>query len=70
MLFKAVAAVLAVVSTVAAAAAHPPVFTATRVIQTITDAAPYIVTATTTVTWTQSPSTSFAHATGTSLPPQ
>ncbi|KAJ7734090.1 hypothetical protein B0H16DRAFT_1578236 [Mycena metata] len=70
MLFKAVAAVLALASAAAAGpAAHPPVFTATRVVQTITDVAPYIVTATTTVTWTQSPSTSFAHATGTGLPP-
>ncbi|KAJ7186532.1 hypothetical protein C8R46DRAFT_1024581 [Mycena filopes] len=30
----------------------PPVFTATRVYQTITDVPPYIVTATTTMTWT------------------
>ncbi|KAJ7486845.1 hypothetical protein FB451DRAFT_1534953 [Mycena latifolia] len=41
-----------------------PVFTATRVYQTITDVPPYIITATTTMTWTQSPSTTFAHPTG------
>ncbi|KAJ6540827.1 hypothetical protein DFH09DRAFT_1323067 [Mycena vulgaris] len=41
-----------------------PVFTATRVYQTITDVAPYIITATTTMTWTQSPSTTVAHPTG------
>ncbi|KAJ7458188.1 hypothetical protein FB451DRAFT_1406499 [Mycena latifolia] len=35
-----------------------PVFTATRVYQTITDVPPYIVTATTTMTWTCVPSSS------------
>jgi hypothetical protein len=30
----------------------PPVFTATRVYQTITNRPPYIITATTTMTWT------------------
>ncbi|KAJ7021218.1 hypothetical protein C8F04DRAFT_1274049 [Mycena alexandri] len=72
MLFKAFATVLALTSAAAAGPAPPgpPVFTATRVFQTLTDVAPYIVTATTTVTWTQSPSTSFAHPTGTGLPPQ
>ncbi|KAJ7436509.1 hypothetical protein B0H11DRAFT_656900 [Mycena galericulata] len=30
----------------------PPVFTATRVFQTLTDVPPYIITATTTMTWT------------------
>ncbi|KAJ7728491.1 hypothetical protein B0H16DRAFT_1734642 [Mycena metata] len=71
MLFKGVATVLALASAVAAGPAPPPppVFTATRVYKTITDVAPYIVTATTTVTWTQSPSTSFTHPTGTGLPP-
>ncbi|KAJ7776228.1 hypothetical protein B0H16DRAFT_1712611 [Mycena metata] len=71
MLFKAVATVLALASAVAAgpAPSHPTVFTATRIFKTVTDVAPYIVTATTTVTWTQSPSTSFAHPTGTGLPP-
>ncbi|KAJ7711885.1 hypothetical protein B0H16DRAFT_1627222 [Mycena metata] len=47
----------------------PPVFTATRVYETITDVPPYIITATTTMTWTQSPSTSIAHPTGPGLPP-
>ncbi|KAJ6626138.1 hypothetical protein B0H10DRAFT_1999180 [Mycena sp. CBHHK59/15] len=42
----------------------PPVFTATRVYQTLTDVPPYIVTATTTMTWTQSPSTTIANPTG------
>ncbi|KAJ7101991.1 hypothetical protein C8R44DRAFT_887773 [Mycena epipterygia] len=46
---------------------HMPVFTATRVYQTITDVAPYIITATTTMTWTQSPSTTIAHPTGPGL---
>ncbi|KAJ7166987.1 hypothetical protein C8R46DRAFT_1351183 [Mycena filopes] len=70
MLFKVVATVLAIASAVAAVpAAGAPVFTATRVFQTITNVAPFIVTATTTVTWTQSPSTTFAHPTGTGLPP-
>ncbi|KAJ7186415.1 hypothetical protein C8R46DRAFT_1206425 [Mycena filopes] len=69
MLFQVVATVLAVASSAAAAAAaHPPVFIATRVFQTVTDVAPYIVTATTTLTWTQSPSTTVAHPTGSGLP--
>ncbi|KAJ7754354.1 hypothetical protein DFH07DRAFT_1061242 [Mycena maculata] len=46
------------------AAPGPPVFTATRVYNTLTDVPPYFVTATTTVTWTQSPSTTFAFPTG------
>ncbi|KAJ6623647.1 hypothetical protein B0H10DRAFT_2213333 [Mycena sp. CBHHK59/15] len=45
-------------------AAAPPVFTATRVFNTLTDVAPYIVKATTTITWTQSPSTTVAQPTG------
>ncbi|KAJ7779413.1 hypothetical protein DFH07DRAFT_950471 [Mycena maculata] len=50
-------------------AADPPVvFTATRVYNTLTDIAPYFVTATTTVTWTQSPSTTFAFPTGSGTP--
>ncbi|KAJ7477354.1 hypothetical protein FB451DRAFT_189402 [Mycena latifolia] len=40
-----------------------PVFTATRMYLTTTDVAPYIITATTTMTWTQSPSTTVAFAT-------
>ncbi|KAJ7108219.1 hypothetical protein C8R44DRAFT_884986 [Mycena epipterygia] len=44
-----------------------PVFTVTRVYKTITDVAPYIVTATTTMTWTQSPSTTVANPTGTGV---
>ncbi|KAJ6453701.1 hypothetical protein C8R45DRAFT_1112264 [Mycena sanguinolenta] len=66
MLFKVVFSALALVSAVAAA--PPPVFTATRVYQTVTDVAPYIVTATTTVVWTASPTTTFAHPTGPGLP--
>ncbi|KAJ7783954.1 hypothetical protein DFH07DRAFT_789695 [Mycena maculata] len=46
----------------------PVVFTATRVFNTLTDVAPYFVTATTTVTWTQSPSTTFAFPTGSGIP--
>ncbi|KAJ7909620.1 hypothetical protein B0H13DRAFT_2330208 [Mycena leptocephala] len=45
----------------------PPVFTATRVYQTITDKPPYIITATTTMTWTQSPSTTIVFPTGPGL---
>ncbi|KAJ7734065.1 hypothetical protein B0H16DRAFT_1731900 [Mycena metata] len=67
MLFKVVATVLVLASAVAAGPAAPA-FTATRVFETITDIEPYIVTATTTVTWTQSPSTSVANPTGTGLP--
>ncbi|KAJ7102057.1 hypothetical protein C8R44DRAFT_887823 [Mycena epipterygia] len=43
---------------------HMLVFTATRVYETITDIAPYIITATTTMTLTQSPSTTIANPTG------
>ncbi|KAJ7779465.1 hypothetical protein DFH07DRAFT_1056003 [Mycena maculata] len=41
-----------------------PVFTATREYKTITDVPPYIVTRTTTITWTQESSTTFAFPTG------
>ncbi|KAF8187868.1 hypothetical protein K438DRAFT_1834308 [Mycena galopus ATCC 62051] len=41
-----------------------PVFTATRVYKTVTDTPPYIVTRTTTMTWTQSPTTSIPFPTG------
>ncbi|KAJ7779418.1 hypothetical protein DFH07DRAFT_1055984 [Mycena maculata] len=44
-----------------------PVFTATREFNTLTDIAPYFVTATSTVTWTQSPSTSVVDPTGTGI---
>ncbi|KAJ7064304.1 hypothetical protein C8F01DRAFT_1130925 [Mycena amicta] len=65
----AVIAALSVAACVKAAPADPPVFTATRVYQTITDVPPYIITQTTTFTWTQSPSTTIANPTGTGLPP-
>ncbi|KAJ7669591.1 hypothetical protein B0H17DRAFT_1086692 [Mycena rosella] len=42
----------------------PPVFTATRTYETTTDVYPYIVTATTFITWTQSPTTIIAQPTG------
>ncbi|KAJ6592398.1 hypothetical protein B0H19DRAFT_1245274 [Mycena capillaripes] len=64
LLFAAAASVQAAVIARQKGAPPPPVFTATRVYQTITDVPPYIVTATTTMTWTQSPSTTFAHPTG------
>ncbi|KAJ7601796.1 hypothetical protein DFH06DRAFT_1466459 [Mycena polygramma] len=69
MLFKAVFSVLALASAVAAAPPkeNPPVFTATRAVQTITDVAPFIITKTTVTTWTQSPSTKLAHPTGPGL---
>ncbi|KAJ7727539.1 hypothetical protein DFH07DRAFT_851732 [Mycena maculata] len=44
-----------------------PVFTATRVYQTLTDVFPYFIPATTTITWTQSPSTTIVNPTGTGL---
>ncbi|KAJ7743925.1 hypothetical protein DFH07DRAFT_1063494 [Mycena maculata] len=43
----------------------PEPFTVTRVFQTITDVAPFIVSATTVFTFTPSPSTSIAFPTGT-----
>ncbi|KAJ7744784.1 hypothetical protein DFH07DRAFT_834283 [Mycena maculata] len=71
MLFKVLLSLLALASATAAAFSasqkNMPVFTATRVFQTLTDVAPYIVTATTTVTWTQSPSTSVANPTGSAV---
>ncbi|KAJ7683789.1 hypothetical protein B0H17DRAFT_1204923 [Mycena rosella] len=64
MFFK-VLCVLAVLSFAAAAPSRgPPVFTATRVYKTITDVPPYIIDATTTITFTASPSTTFAFPTG------
>ncbi|KAJ7455651.1 hypothetical protein B0H11DRAFT_2066901 [Mycena galericulata] len=67
MLFK-VLSVLALASVASAVPnAPPPVFTATRVFNTLTDVAPYIITATSTVTWTQSPSTVIAFPTGTGV---
>ncbi|KAJ7131901.1 hypothetical protein C8R43DRAFT_1239692 [Mycena crocata] len=73
MLFTTLFSVFAAVATVQAAAIDilprqdkptMPVFTATRVYQTLTNVPPYIVTATTTMTWTMSPSTTIAHPTG------
>ncbi|KAJ7216867.1 hypothetical protein B0H12DRAFT_1153929 [Mycena haematopus] len=72
MLFKVVVSVLAFASA-GVAASKPdrsqelPVFTATRAYKTITDVAPYIVTATTTVIWTASPSTVISEPTGPGL---
>ncbi|KAJ7077671.1 hypothetical protein B0H15DRAFT_954963 [Mycena belliarum] len=43
---------------------NPRIFTATRVYQTITDVEPYIITATTIMTWTAGPSTTVAFPTG------
>ncbi|KAF8193989.1 hypothetical protein K438DRAFT_1969281 [Mycena galopus ATCC 62051] len=66
MLFKVTFSILALASAVVATSKkdHPPVFTAIREYKTLTDIAPYIVTATTTLTWTQSPTTSIAAPTG------
>ncbi|KAJ7636198.1 hypothetical protein FB45DRAFT_864273 [Roridomyces roridus] len=55
MLFKSILSVAALLFVGAAAqkqAPRPPVFTATRVFKTVTDVAPFIVDATTTITWT------------------
>ncbi|KAJ7617250.1 hypothetical protein FB45DRAFT_1034539 [Roridomyces roridus] len=70
MFTKTLLLVLTAVGIVQAAAIDerappPPVFTATRVYKTITNVAPYIVDATTVITWTQSPTTTIPHATGT-----
>ncbi|KAJ7222977.1 hypothetical protein B0H12DRAFT_1150789 [Mycena haematopus] len=72
MLLKLAACALAFASA-AVAVSKPdrsqelPVFTATRAYKTITDVAPYIVTATTTVIWTASPSTVISEPTGPGL---
>ncbi|KAJ7664848.1 hypothetical protein B0H17DRAFT_1336616 [Mycena rosella] len=63
MLFQSVLSAAALLF-VGVAAQHPPVFTATRVFNTLTDVAPFIVKGTTTVTWTQSPSTVLVQPTG------
>ncbi|KAJ6571031.1 hypothetical protein DFH09DRAFT_1313041 [Mycena vulgaris] len=70
MLFKVALSLLALASASAAvpkAGPAPLVFTATREFKSLTDVAPYIVTATTTLTWTQSPSTIIAEPTGTGI---
>ncbi|KAK6992574.1 hypothetical protein R3P38DRAFT_3044383 [Favolaschia claudopus] len=73
MLFKVVVSLLALASAVLAApppkADDPPhsVFTATREFKTLTDIAPYIVTKTTTMVWTASPTTTLTQPTGPGL---
>ncbi|KAJ6573231.1 hypothetical protein B0H10DRAFT_2237203 [Mycena sp. CBHHK59/15] len=68
MLFQAVLIVSAIATALAAGPqSGPPVFTATRVFKTVTDEAPFIVTATSTVTWTMSPSTVIPSPTGPGL---
>ncbi|KAJ7080199.1 hypothetical protein B0H15DRAFT_953688 [Mycena belliarum] len=62
MLFNALLLLSALVF---AAAAPPAPVTATRVFHSVTDVAPYIVEATTFITFTPSPSTSVAFPTGT-----
>ncbi|KAJ7434321.1 hypothetical protein B0H11DRAFT_2296329 [Mycena galericulata] len=64
MLFSKPLLSVAALLLVGVSASDDIVFTATRVVNTVTDVAPYIVQATSTVTWTQSPSTSIASATG------
>ncbi|KAJ7153886.1 hypothetical protein C8R43DRAFT_1126561 [Mycena crocata] len=66
MLFKSVfsAAILLVVGV---SAQQGRVFTATRVFNTLTDVAPFIVKATTVTTWTASPSTTVVQPTGPGL---
>ncbi|KAJ7175083.1 hypothetical protein C8R43DRAFT_975853 [Mycena crocata] len=62
---------LLVLSALSFAAAVPQekakVFTVTRVVHSLTDVAPFIVDATTTLTFTPSPSTSIAFPTGTGI---
>ncbi|KAJ7281025.1 hypothetical protein C8J57DRAFT_1711921 [Mycena rebaudengoi] len=65
MFFKAFICAMATSAVVVNAGAA--VFTATREVNTITDVAPFIVKATTTVVWTQSPSTVIAEPTGPGL---
>ncbi|KAJ7450587.1 hypothetical protein FB451DRAFT_1410280 [Mycena latifolia] len=68
MLFKSVLSAAALFfAGVTAQDGHKPVFTATRVYNTVTDIAPFIVKATTTITWTASPSTTVAEPTGPGL---
>ncbi|KAK7040473.1 hypothetical protein R3P38DRAFT_3180185 [Favolaschia claudopus] len=72
MLFKVAVFFLAFASAVVAApkrprqANEPPrsVFTATREFKTLTDVAPFIVTKTTTMVWTASPTTTLTQPTG------
>ncbi|KAK7044355.1 hypothetical protein R3P38DRAFT_3176617 [Favolaschia claudopus] len=64
LLFVIFAAALAAEAAPVTNPADPPVFTATRVYQTITDVPPYIVDATTVITWTQSPTTSIVDPDG------
>ncbi|KAJ7912290.1 hypothetical protein B0H13DRAFT_2327459 [Mycena leptocephala] len=63
MLLNSILSIIALLF-VGAAAQNQPVYTATRVFNTVTDVAPFIVKATSTVTWTASPSTTFAEPTG------
>ncbi|KAJ6513665.1 hypothetical protein C8R47DRAFT_1206969 [Mycena vitilis] len=64
MLFTYVLSAAAFLFVGVSAAADHPVFTATRVYNTLTDVAPYIVKGTTTFTYTASPSTTVAEPTG------
>ncbi|KAJ6482223.1 Metallo-dependent phosphatase-like protein [Mycena vitilis] len=64
LLLVVTAAVSVQAAVIARQQGAPPVFTATRVFQTTTDVPPFIITATETVIWTASPSTTFAHPTG------
>ncbi|KAJ7727524.1 hypothetical protein DFH07DRAFT_999867 [Mycena maculata] len=71
MFFQTMLLLLTAAASVQAAAINPrqtpPVFTATRVYQTLTDVPPYFVDETTVITWTQSPSTTFANPDGPGL---
>ncbi|KAJ7936276.1 hypothetical protein B0H13DRAFT_2649408 [Mycena leptocephala] len=68
MLFKVLLSMFSLASAVVTVPEEAaPVFTATRVYKTLTDVAPFIGTGTTTVTWTQSPSTVVARPTGPGL---
>ncbi|KAK7042684.1 hypothetical protein R3P38DRAFT_2891761 [Favolaschia claudopus] len=64
MLFKSTLSIAALLVAAVAAAQHRPVFTATRVFKTLTDVPPFIVTATSTTTWTAEPTTTIAEPTG------
>ncbi|KAJ7604706.1 hypothetical protein DFH06DRAFT_1474649 [Mycena polygramma] len=64
MLFTYVLSTAAFLFVGVTAAADHPVFTATRVYNTLTDVAPFIIQKTTTFTFTASPSTTVAQPTG------
>lgn len=64
MLLHSILSVAALFVAAVAAQEDPAVFTATRVVNTVTDVAPFFMKTTTTLTWTASPSTVVVQPTG------